>query len=49
MSSRPPASALVDTPVQPIRWADMDALGHLNDTVYFRSAGSFYEIRKVTR
>lgn len=24
------------TSVQPIRWADMDALGHVNNTVYFR-------------
>ncbi len=26
----------VHTSVQPIRWADMDALGHVNNTVYFR-------------
>jgi acyl-CoA thioester hydrolase len=26
----------VHTSVQPIRWADMDALGHVNSTVYFR-------------
>ena len=24
------------TSIQPIRWADMDALGHVNNTVYFR-------------
>lgn len=24
------------TSVQPIRWGDMDALGHVNNTVYFR-------------
>lgn len=27
---------LVHTSVQPIRWADMDALGHVNNTAYFR-------------
>jgi acyl-CoA thioester hydrolase len=27
---------LVHTSVQPMRWADMDALGHVNNTVYFR-------------
>ena len=27
---------LVLTSVQPIRWGDMDALGHVNNTVYFR-------------
>ena len=27
---------LVHTSVQPIRWGDMDALGHVNNTVYFR-------------
>ena len=26
----------VHTSVQPIRWGDMDALGHVNNTVYFR-------------
>ena len=26
----------VHTSVQPMRWGDMDALGHLNNTVYFR-------------
>jgi acyl-CoA thioester hydrolase len=26
----------VHTSIQPIRWADMDALGHVNNTVYFR-------------
>ncbi len=36
MSSRPPASVLVHTSIQPIRWADMDAFGHVNNTVYFR-------------
>ena len=24
---------LVHTSIQPIRWGDMDALGHVNDTV----------------
>ena len=27
---------LVHTSVQSIRWGDMDALGHVNNTVYFR-------------
>ena len=27
---------LVHTSTQPIRWGDMDALGHVNNTVYFR-------------
>ena len=27
---------LVHTSIQPIRWGDMDALGHVNNTVYFR-------------
>jgi acyl-CoA thioester hydrolase len=27
---------LVHTSIQPIRWADMDMLGHVNNTVYFR-------------
>ena len=27
---------LVHTSRQPIRWGDMDALGHVNNTVYFR-------------
>jgi acyl-CoA thioester hydrolase len=27
---------LVHTVVVPIRWADMDAMGHVNNTVYFR-------------
>ena len=27
---------LAHTSVQPIRWADMDALGHVNNTAYFR-------------
>jgi acyl-CoA thioester hydrolase len=27
---------LVHTSTQSIRWADMDALGHVNNTVYFR-------------
>jgi acyl-CoA thioester hydrolase len=27
---------LVQTTVIPIRWGDMDALGHVNNTVYFR-------------
>ena len=27
---------LVQTTIIPIRWGDMDALGHVNNTVYFR-------------
>jgi acyl-CoA thioester hydrolase len=27
---------LVHTEIMPIRWGDMDALGHVNNTVYFR-------------
>lgn len=27
---------LVQTTIVPIRWGDMDALGHVNNTVYFR-------------
>ena len=27
---------LVLTSIQPIRWGDMDAMGHVNNTVYFR-------------
>ena len=30
------ARVLVHTSIQPIRWGDMDALGHVNNTVYFR-------------
>ena len=26
----------VHTSIQPVRWGDMDALGHVNNTVYFR-------------
>jgi acyl-CoA thioester hydrolase len=36
MSTRPNATRLVHTSIQPIRWGDMDALGHVNNTVYFR-------------
>jgi acyl-CoA thioester hydrolase len=35
-ASRPSNRLLVLTSVQPIRWGDMDALGHVNNTVYFR-------------
>ena len=31
-----PHRALVHTSIQPVRWGDMDALGHVNNTVYFR-------------
>ena len=27
----------VHTEVIPIRWGDMDAMGHVNNTIYFRS------------
>lgn len=36
MSSRPQPSILVHTSIVPIRWGDMDAFGHVNNTVYFR-------------
>ncbi len=36
MSSRPEPSILVHTSIVPIRWGDMDAFGHVNNTVYFR-------------
>lgn len=32
----PQARVLVHTSVQSLRWGDMDALGHVNNTVYFR-------------
>jgi acyl-CoA thioester hydrolase len=32
----PQPRPLVHTSRQPIRWGDMDALGHVNNTVYFR-------------
>jgi acyl-CoA thioester hydrolase len=32
----PSPRVLVHTSTQPVRWADMDALGHVNNTVYFR-------------
>ena len=31
-----PHRILVHTSIQPVRWGDMDALGHVNNTVYFR-------------
>jgi acyl-CoA thioester hydrolase len=31
-----PPRLLVHTSAQPIRWGDMDMLGHVNNTVYFR-------------
>jgi acyl-CoA thioester hydrolase len=36
MSIRPQRSILVQTSIVPIRWGDMDAFGHVNNTVYFR-------------
>jgi len=32
----PEAKKLVHEMVMPIRWGDMDAMGHVNNTVYFR-------------
>ncbi|TSE26461.1 acyl-CoA thioester hydrolase, YbgC/YbaW family [Tepidimonas sediminis] len=32
----PEAKRLVHTMTIPIRWGDMDAMGHVNNTVYFR-------------
>ena len=32
----PQAKTLVHTMVIPIRWGDLDAMGHVNNTVYFR-------------
>jgi acyl-CoA thioester hydrolase len=32
----PAQRVIVHTSVQSVRWADMDALGHVNNTVYFR-------------
>ena len=32
----PDQRVLVHTSLQPVRWGDMDMLGHVNDTVYFR-------------
>ena len=31
-----PEMKLVHTSVMPVRWGDMDAFGHVNNTVYFR-------------
>ena len=36
MTSQPHPRQLVHTTRQAIRWADMDAFGHVNNTVYFR-------------
>ena len=32
----PPRKKLVHTEAIPIRWGDMDAMGHVNNTAYFR-------------
>ena len=32
----PASKALVHEVVVPIRWGDMDAMGHVNNTIYFR-------------
>jgi len=32
----PPSAKLVHTTLIPIRWGDMDAYGHVNNTIYFR-------------
>ena len=34
-SSRPPRK-LIHTALIPIRWGDMDAYNHVNNTIYFR-------------
>lgn len=34
--SRPDSAKLVHTETMPIRWGDMDAMLHVNNTVYFR-------------
>jgi acyl-CoA thioester hydrolase len=34
--TRPAQRKLVHTMTMPIRWGDMDAMGHVNNTVYFR-------------
>ena len=39
----PKPRILVHTSRQPIRWADMDMLGHVNNTVYFR----FFEQARI--
>lgn len=36
MSNTPTAPKLVHTMRMPIRWGDMDAMGHVNNTNYFR-------------
>lgn len=36
MTAHAPPRHPVHVSVQPIRWGDMDALGHVNNTVYFR-------------
>lgn len=36
MTTPPPPRQHAYTSIQPIRWGDMDALGHVNNTVYFR-------------
>ncbi|TEA78592.1 acyl-CoA thioesterase [Allopusillimonas ginsengisoli] len=35
-SSRPPSAGSVSRHVMPVRWGDLDALNHVNNTVYFR-------------
>ena len=35
-ASRPDGTKLVHTEMMPIRWGDMDAMMHVNNTVYFR-------------
>lgn len=36
MHHEKPQSLLVQTSLIPIRWGDMDAYGHVNNTIYFR-------------
>jgi len=39
----PEAKKLTHTTVIPIRWGDMDAMGHVNNTIYFR----YFEIVRI--
>ena len=36
----PEQKHLVHSMQMPIRWGDMDAMGHVNNTLYFRYLGS---------
>lgn len=41
--SVPEAKRLVHEMVIPVRWGDLDAMGHVNNTVYFR----YFEIARI--